>query len=229
MGLGERAREDFLLVPPTEPYAISKALADRAVQRMIAEESLPATIIRPAESLGPGDYRHFARIASWLQAGQAFIIGPGHNAVPFVFVTDVVLGMLLCLDRDAAVGQAFNITTNEPLTQAGLLEAIAQEIGASPPRVRLPYPLAYAMGYAGDQISTLTRGRWHMAITRPEVTLYGTDNRQTIDKAARQLGFRPSVDLRDGIQFTAAWYREAARGPSPSTPSGRSALRAPRA
>jgi len=230
IGLGEAAREDFLLHPFKDPYAISKALADKAVQRMIAEDSLPATIIRPAEYFGPGDLRHFARIACRMQAGRAVIIGTGDNALPFVYVTDVVLGTLLCLDHESAVGQAFNITTNQPMTQARLFDAIAREIGASPPRIHLPYALACAVGSTHDRITAVTGVRRHMAITRQEVNLYGTDNRQRIDKAARQLGYRPQVDLRTGTRYTAAWYLDTFHGPSYSqTPHDRSAFTLPQA
>jgi nucleoside-diphosphate-sugar epimerase len=52
-------------------------------------------------------------------------------------------------------------------------------------------------------------------ITRLGVRLFGTDNRQAIDKARRELGYTPRVSLREGVRRAAAWYREpAARQPA---------------
>ena len=134
MALGRPAREDFPLRPFPEPYAITKAAGDRVVQRMIAEQDLPAVIIRPGTFFGPGDRLHFARVADRLRDGKGVIVGSGDNALPFVYVTDVVRGLLLALDRERALGQAYNITNDRPLTQRQLLHAIAHEIGVSPPR-----------------------------------------------------------------------------------------------
>ena len=37
----------------------------------------------------------------------------------------------------------------------------------------------------------------------------GTDNRYAIDKARRELGYVPRVDLDDGVRATAHWYMAA--------------------
>jgi nucleoside-diphosphate-sugar epimerase len=39
------------------------------------------------------------------------------------------------------------------------------------------------------------------------VKLFGTDNRHAIDKAQRELGYKPQVPVREGLRLTAAWYR----------------------
>ncbi|MBV8914089.1 MAG: NAD-dependent epimerase/dehydratase family protein, partial [Acetobacteraceae bacterium] len=114
MDLGKPAREDFPLNPFKEPYAVSKAEGDRVVQEMIAEHRLPAVIIRPGTFFGPGDRLHFGRMADRLAAEKGVIVGAGGNALPFVYVSDVVQGLLLGLDHRRAVGEAYNITTDRP-------------------------------------------------------------------------------------------------------------------
>jgi len=47
--------------------------------------------------------------------------------------------VLLALDHEHAIGQAFNIGNDCPLTREQFLGAIADEIGASRPRVHIPY------------------------------------------------------------------------------------------
>jgi nucleoside-diphosphate-sugar epimerase len=207
MALGEPVREEHPLTPFQEPYAVTKAAGDVAVQRMIAEDHLPAVIVRPGTFFGPGDRLHFGRMADRLRAGRGVIVGSGDNALPFVYVTDVVQGLLLALAHERAVGRAYNITGDGPLTQKEFLHAIAREIGTSPPRFHVPYHALYAAGYAAEVLGKLTRSRRQPVVTRLGVKLFGTDNRHAIEKARRELGFRPKVSLEDGVRLAAAWYR----------------------
>jgi nucleoside-diphosphate-sugar epimerase len=206
VGLPMPCREDFRLAPFSEPYAITKAEGDKLVQRMIAEEGLPAVIIRPGTFFGPGDQLHFGRIADRLRSRRAIIIGRGDNALPFVYVTDVVQGLLLALDHERAVGQAFNITNDMPLTEQELLQTIAQEIGAEPPRLHIPYAALYASACAAEYLATITRSRHQPPLTRHGVNVFGTNNRHAIDKARRELGYDPKVALHEGVRLTALWY-----------------------
>jgi nucleoside-diphosphate-sugar epimerase len=216
MDLGRAASEDFPLDPFQEPYAITKTDGDRVVQRLIAEEGLPAAIVRPGTFFGPGDRLHFGRMADRVRAGKGLIVGNGRNALPFVYVTDVARGLMLAAQRDEAVGQAFNITNDEPLTQEEFLRAIATELGAPAPRVHAPYDALYAVAYAAEQVAALTHARTQPIVTRLGVKLFGTDNRHAIAKARALLGYAPQTPLREGIARAAEWYR--AGSPPLTTP-----------
>jgi nucleoside-diphosphate-sugar epimerase len=213
MGLGLPVPEDFPFKPLRQPHVLTKVEGDRLVRRMIVEDHLPAVIVRPGTFFGPGDQLHFGRIADRLQAGRWIVIGPGDNALPLVYVTDVIQGLLLALDHDGAVGQAYNITNDRPLTQRQFLHAIAQEVGASPPRLRVPYLPLYAAACAAERVAEVTGGKRQPMVTRLGVKLFGTDNQHSIDKARRELGYNPSVDLYEGVRLAASWYREQASGP----------------
>jgi nucleoside-diphosphate-sugar epimerase len=206
MALGGPVREDRPLTPFPEPYAVTKAAGDMAVQRMIVQDDLPAVIVRPGTFFGPGDRLHFGRMADRIRAGRGIIVGSGDNALPFVYVADVVQGLLLALDHERAVGQAYNITSDRPLTQEQFLQAIARAVGAHPPRLHVPYGALYAAGYAAERLAKLTRSPRQPIVTRLGVKLFGTDNRHAIEKARRELGFTPQVSLDDGVRLTAAWY-----------------------
>lgn len=212
MALPEPAREDFPIRPFREPYALTKAAGDLAVQRMIEKDGLQAVIIRPGTFFGPGDRLHFGRMADRLRAGRGVVVGSGHNPLPFVYVTDVAHGLLLALDRERALGQAYNITNDRPLTQVQMLHAIANEIGVNPPRLHIPYRALYAAGYAAERAAALMHSERQPIVTRLGVKLFGTDNRHSIEKARRELGYRPWVALREGVHLAARWYRD----PNPS-------------
>ena len=211
MALGRPADESFPLAPFPDPYPITKAAGDSAVQRMIAEDHLPAVIIRPDQIFGPGDHLHFGRMAGRLRSGRGIVVGSGENAMPFVYITDVVQGLLLALDSDHAVGQAYNIGSDRPLTQQQFLDAIAYDIGVSPPRFHVPYRILYAAGYLAERLAMVTPSWSRPPITRLGVAFFGTDNRYATGKARRELGYSPQVELRDGVRMTAMWYRQHGR------------------
>ena len=208
MGLGRPAHEGLPLTPFPEPYALTKVEGERVVQRFIASDHLPATIIRPDTFFGPGDRLHFGRMADRLRAGKAIIVGSGRNFLPFFYVDDLVQGLLLAAEHERAVGQAYNIASDRPLTQEELWRAIAREIGARPPVVHVPYLVLYAVASVVERAATLARSRRQPLITRLGARLYGTDNRHAIDKARDELGYVPRVDLREGVRRAASWYRE---------------------
>ena len=208
MDLGRAADEAFPLEPFEEPYALTKTGGDRVVQRFIAENGLAAAIVRPGTFFGPGDRLHFGRIADRIASGKAVVVGRGDNALPFVYVSDVVQGLLLALDRPAAVGEAFNITNDRPLTQLEFMERTAAQIGASAPRIHVPYRPLYAAGYAAERLAGAIRLRRQPPVTRLGVKLFGTDNRHSIDKARRILGYEPRVTLQEGIRLAADWHQQ---------------------
>jgi nucleoside-diphosphate-sugar epimerase len=206
IALGRVADESFPLAPFRDPYPITKAAADALVQRMMAEDGLPAVIVRPDLFFGPGDHMHFARFADRMRSGRWVIIGRGDNALPLVYVTDVVQGLLLALDHERAVGEAYNITNDCALTQRQFMNAIAREIGASPPRIRIPYRALYAVGWAGECLATATGSWLRPPTTRYGVAFLGTESRCAITKAQRDLGYTPRVPLDTGVRHAAAWY-----------------------
>jgi nucleoside-diphosphate-sugar epimerase len=205
--------EAFPLAPFRDPYPVTKAEGDELVRRLVAEAGLAATIVRPDQIFGPGDYLHFAQIADRLRAGRGIVVGAGDNALPLVYVTDAVQGLLLALDHEGAVGQAYNISSGRPLTQHEFLTAIADEIGAPPPRVHLPYRLLFAAGALAERIYGFGTGGSRPPITRLGVAFLGSDHHFVIEKARRELGYEPRVDLHEGVRLTARWYLDGQRRP----------------
>jgi nucleoside-diphosphate-sugar epimerase len=204
-GTGQPIREDFPQDPLHEPHAVTKAAGDKLVQQMVAGEGLPAVIIRPEAMFGAYDRINFRRLADRLRAGKGIIIGSGRNAVPFVYVSDVVQGLLLALEHPRAVGQAYNITNDQTMTEEEFLRAIAEEVGGKPPRIYVPYRAMYGAATVAEWIATVTKRE--PLVTRHGVQMFGSHNPLSIDKARRELGYEPQIPLREGIRLAGDWYR----------------------
>ena len=215
LGIGRPASEDLPLAPIREPYSWTKAEGDLLVQKMAEEDQLPAVIIRPGTVFGVGDSLNFGRIADRLLAGKGLIVGSGNNALTFVYVTDVINGMLLAFDHEDADGEIHNVGNDQPLTQNETLNAIAESVGAKPPNLRVPYAALYTLASLSEILAKLSGSRISPIATRQGIKLYGTDNRLPIDKARREIGYEPQITLREGIALTGEWYLQQQKEPVP--------------
>ncbi len=216
MAIGRPVTENDPLAPLDEPYSMTKAQGDEVVQHLIADDGLPAVILRLGALLGPGDDRNLGRLADRIRAGKGLIIGSGDNAVPFVDVTDVVRALVLALDSDRAVGNAYNVGNDTTITQAQYLSAIADAVGVAPPHVHVPYAALYAAAYVAERLSTMSGYRIPPVITRHGTKILGEDGRLSIDKARAELGYEPLMPVPEAVNVACDWYLRRRAEPAPT-------------
>src|SRR5215469_11204043 len=199
LGYGVFLTEKDALRPDPDPYSLTKAEGDRLIRRLMLTSSMQTVILRPGTFFGPGDQLHFGRIAQRMKNGKGVIIGRGDNALPFCYVTDIVQGFLLAAYHEKAPGNVYNITNDRPLTQQDLFHAVADDTDGKRPSRHLPYMPMYYGSMVAEKIAKITHTR--PLVTRLGVMMFGTDNRHSIEKARRELGFEPEVGLREGIRL----------------------------
>ncbi|MGH2498005.1 MAG: NAD-dependent epimerase/dehydratase family protein [Ktedonobacteraceae bacterium] len=215
LGYGRFLTEKDALRPDSDPYSITKAEGDRLIRRLMLNSSMETVILRPGTFFGPGDRLHFGRIAQRMKQGKGVIIGRGDNALPFCYVTDVAQGFLLAAYHEKAPGNVYNISNDRPLTQQEIFNAVADDTGGQRPTRRLPYLPLYYGSIVAEQIARITHIR--PPVTRLGVMMFGSDNRHSIEKARRELGYQPEVDLREGIKLAAAWFNTGGMEQPPVT------------
>ena len=208
LGHGRPHTEQDRLQPDPDPYSITKAEGDHRIRQLMHESDVETVIIRPGTFFGPNDYLHFGRIAARLRAGKGVIIGNGQNALPFCYVTDVVQGLLLAGYHQAAAGNVYNISNDRPLTQQQLFNAVADSVGGRRPGWRLPYFALYCGALWAERIAEATRTK--PVVTRLGVLMFGSDTRHSVEKARRELGYEPKVEIREGIRLAADWFNGGA-------------------
>src|SRR6266516_1152643 len=204
LGHGRFLTEQDALRPDPDPYSITKAEGDRLMRRLMLNSAVETVIIRPGTFFGPGDRLHFGRIAQRMKNGKGVMIGRGDNALPFCYVTDVVQGFLLAAYHKSAPGSVYNISNDRPLTQKELFNAIADAVGGKHPTRPLPYLPTYYGSMMAEKVALITHTR--PIVTPLGVMMFGSDNRHSVEKARRELGYEPKVDLRTGIQLAAEWF-----------------------
>jgi len=157
---------------------------------------------------GPGSLAAVQKLcmndASKLQAGQAH-----YSAMLYpngTFVDDVVAGMLLAAGSAAAVGQTYILAGPRYTDLNELVRATARVLGVGVPRGRIPVgPIMVAARIT----ESVCRPLGIDPPLYPRRVAFFTRNRGfSSEKARRELGYRPLVDLEEGLARMAAWYRE---------------------
>ncbi|CUS04013.2 Dihydroflavonol-4-reductase [Candidatus Promineifilum breve] len=187
---------------PSNAYERSKALGEHFA-REFALAGLPLVVARPEFVYGPGDI-HVLGLFRTVQRGLFFYVGNGGNTCHPTYIDDLVEGLLLCL-RLGAAGETYQITGPRPVTFRELAETIAAEVGARPPWLRVPPPVAW-LGAAGLEVAGRLTGR-PVPLSRTGVAFFSENRRSTYAKAQRDLGYTPLVDLPEGVGRSVAWYR----------------------
>jgi nucleoside-diphosphate-sugar epimerase len=205
--VGGAADEQAPLRAEPNPYSRSKVAGERLLERMIREDGAPVTIVRPGWIYGPGDTASFARLAGIIQKRRMIMMGSGENHLPLIYVRDAAQGVLLASDADHAAGRAYLLVNDEPVTQRDFLSAIATELGVPSPTRRIPYELGVMVGTLAEAGARMARRQQPPPVMRFGLQLLGGENRFSISRARRELGFSPRVDLAEGIRRSVEWYR----------------------
>lgn len=191
-------QETRALVPGNvrNPYQRNKAESERALFRMHKKEGLPAVTVRPPFVYGP-ENMFYREQFFWdrMRLGRRIVLpGGGRTLMHMVYVKDLVRAMMEALTNEAAVGQAFNVAGEAPVTQKELVRELARAGGYAAETVSVPRKVLRAMG-ANPYAPPFYFGQ---GFDLPPIT-------EDITKARKRLGFVPTP-LGEGLAETHRWY-----------------------
>jgi dihydroflavonol-4-reductase len=180
----------------SNPYVRTKHLAEREVERAVAE-GLDVVVVSPATIYGGGDInRTTAGVFPGLQRGRMLAAPPGGTAV--VSVDDVVGGHLLAMERGRS-GRRY-ILSNENLRYFELLNTIARVVGGPPVRWTLPAAAEWPLAAIAAVSSTLFPG---LPATASVIRFSFGYRYFSAARARAELDWVPRVSFDDAVR--AAW------------------------
>jgi UDP-glucose 4-epimerase len=170
-------------------YACSKAIDEFLALAYWREKKLPTVVVRLFNTVGPrqtGQYGMviptFVRQA--LDGRPITVYGTGEQTRCFGYVGDVVGALVGLMDSDEAVGQVFNIGSNEEVSILELARRIKEITRSESEIVLVPYDEAYEEGFED------------MPRRVPDIT-----------KVAALVGFRPEMSLDGIIERVVEYHR----------------------
>ena len=163
-------------------YAVSKLCTEHLTLNYYKQFKLPALSIRPFNIYGPrqvgiGAVHRF--IVKAIKNEEITIHNDGSQIRSWCYIDDIVDGIMLCLEKKESVGQTFNIGNPRSTVTIYNLALEIKRLSSSSSRI------VFEKRDAKD------------------VELRVPD----IDKARKILGYKPKVDLEEGLLRTIHWYR----------------------
>ena len=133
-------------------YACSKLLDEFYVMAYCQNQGLPGTIVRFFNTVGPRQTGRYGmvvpRFAQAAVKGETVkVYGDGEQSRCFCHVKDVVRALLLLIDKEEAVGNIYNIGSQELVTISELAQRVIARCGSSSAIEYIPYEKAYAKGF----------------------------------------------------------------------------------
>jgi UDP-glucose 4-epimerase len=197
-GLSEQVpfREDGnLVLGPTAKgrwsYACSKAIDEFLALAYWRERKLPTVIVRLFNTVGPRQTGQYGMVVPTfvkqaLTGRPITIHGDGNQSRCFAHVSDVVGAIVALMDHPGAVGDVFNIGSDEEVTIRALAERVKELTGSRSEIVTIPYELAYGEGFED------------MPRRVPDIA-----------KVGRLIGYRPTRSLDQILQSVIEFFRDS--------------------
>jgi nucleoside-diphosphate-sugar epimerase len=164
-------------------YAVSKLAGEHFVHSYFHELNMPVVIMRPFNIYGPGQIGEGAIhnfVTRALADKDLIIYGDGSQIRAWCYVEDLVDGLLLCLENDKAIGNAFNI--GNPTSTVTIYDLAKRTINLAKSKSNIIFKVSNNVD---------------IEIRVPN-----------IDKSRKILEYEPKTDLDEGLLRTIAWYRE---------------------
>jgi nucleoside-diphosphate-sugar epimerase len=182
-------------------YRRSKLAAERIARDHAERGKLGLTVVRPGLIFGERDRAMFPGIVAFLKGSSAAYLGRGENSLPYVYVGDVADACILGATSDAAIGQTYNVVSDEPVTQKQVFDTIADAAGLPRPKRHMPTRLVYSIAMAMEAWCVFARRRKaHPDLTRFAVILLAYDFREDASRLRRELGWAPEVPMTEAVR-----------------------------
>ncbi|MBC7840811.1 MAG: NAD-dependent epimerase/dehydratase family protein [Gemmatimonadaceae bacterium] len=195
--------EEAAMVPidHADVYGAQKANTERALFALGRSTGLPVSTLRPAFIYGP--HNAFDREAFFfdrLRDGRPIIIpGDGQATMQWVSARDVARAAILAATHDAAIGQAFNLGNDPPITQLDFVHLLARATGREANVVHVSRARIARLGGSLMQPPNY----FGVYLDIPAITADST-------RVTTQLGLA-LTPLEDGMRETFAWHETQPR------------------
>ena len=173
-------------------YACSKAIDEFLALAYWREKKLPTIVVRLFNTVGPRQTGQYGMViptfVKQALAGRPItVFGDGKQSRCFGYVGDIVGALIKLMDNPAAVGNVFNIGSNEEITILALAQRVKELTHSQSEIVFVPYDEAYEEGFED------------MPRRIPDIT-----------KVRELVGFQPKMSL-DGILQSVIDYQSGRR------------------
>ena len=186
-------------------YQRTKYMAEPIVQEFY-QKGLKTVIIRPAAIYGPGDPERFFMIFKQVKKGIFPMFGNGKTLYHPLYIDHLVDSFVLAMAAGVGEGEAYLIADEDYLEIETLVKKTARALGVS---VKIPHLPIVPMMIAGHVVEKVCKPfKIKPPIFPRRVDWFRQNRAFKIDKAKKDLGYRPTISIDEGLKRTAQWYAD---------------------
>ena len=169
-------------------YSTAKAVDEMLAYVYFKKRGLPTLIVRLFNTVGPRQTGAYGmvipRFVQQALAGEPLTVyGTGKQTRCFLHVKDAVWAMIKLMSEPAAIGDVFNVGSQEEISIEDLAKRVIQDTHSKSEIKYIPYDQAYEEGFEDMQRRI------------PDIT-----------KISRLIGFKPTASLDQIIQEVVAYF-----------------------
>jgi nucleoside-diphosphate-sugar epimerase len=190
-------------IAPEDYYQFTKYEGEKIVPKFVAR-GLRVITLRPTAIYGPGDPERFFMLFKMVSKGRFVMFGNGKAHYHPLYIDNLVDAFELAVASEKGDGEVYLIGDARYYTLNELATAIAHTLGIDLKLRHLPFwplwtaALACELAYKPLSIDP--------PLFRRRVDWFRQNRAFSIEKARREIGYQPRVDLREGLARTAEWY-----------------------
>lgn len=201
---GDNGRPGISELTPLDPdndYGRSKAAAERMIEEYSGE--LQIFIGRIGETYGPWD-RRLHKLYAAIRKKRFWLVGDGNNLHQPIYVDDLAAAIDGLMNSPDAVRRPVILCGDRAVTTREMCESIAEALGASLGRRRIPMaPLVLA---AGAMEATLGRAGIQPPLHRRRLDFFRKSLSFSTELRRQLLDVPPQLSFAEGARRTAEWY-----------------------
>lgn len=214
IGASRNPHEVFDEESPYRPYmgyGRSKEASEKWLRARIAAAQGPAvTIVRAPWFYGPEQPARQTLFFTMIKDGKFPLMGRGDNRRSLGYVDSLAYGILLAAESAMAAGRIYWLADERPYPMYEIIDTVRDVlrddfgIRVKPDTIHAPAAIADLARIADGSLQAM--GLYHQKIhVLSEMNLTIACS---IERAKRELGYRPLTDLRQGMRRSIAWVLE---------------------
>lgn len=179
---------------PLNAYSRTKGEAERLVLAADAP-GFRTVAIRPRAIVGPDDAVLLPRILRLVKRGRFPLFREGRAMVELTDARDAARALVLAdMCREAAGGQAINVTGGRPVAVADLVRRLGEALGVEVRTVSIPLVLGQALSVGADALCRILPDRPEPVLTPYTLSTLAWSQTFDLSRARRLLGYEPEHD-----------------------------------
>jgi len=192
-------------VRPEDYYQETKHMGELITMEYV-ERGLNATVLRPMAIYGPGDPARFLMLYRQAKKGWFPMFGDGSAFYHPLYIDNFIDAFELAAEKPEARGQTYLIGDEEYFPIKELVRKVGTAMGIDVKIVHLPFRPVWVAALLCEALCMPLR--ISPPLFRRRVDWYRQVRAFSIDKAKRELGYRPAVGIEEGLARTFRWYRD---------------------